>query len=223
MTNYEIFLRCFPEMKLDERQFTRLSGLEHGKVLECDGGFALIDGNAIRLLCVLPEMRGKGAGTSLLKRAEEHVRSQGYSRVELGGTGSQLFIGVPENTAGFFRGTGLNEAVSAVEADWVQYFDGVDVFCGTVDGKIASFCIVDDDVECIFSDGSKIGSVGCVGTVPEFRRRGIGLKMVELAARELYRRGCGKIFIHYTGVYDWYAKIGFRTGYTELLGGRELL
>lgn len=257
MTNYEIFLRCFPEMKLDERQFTRLSGLEHGKVLECDGGFALIDGNAIRLLCVLPEMRGKGAGASLLKRAEEHVRSQGHSRVELGGTGSQLFIGVPENTAGFFhkrgysltdrvaemygtpemlhpapeaeadfgffRGAGLNEAVSAVEADWVQYFDRVDVFCGTVDGKIASFCIVDDDVECIFSDGSKIGSVGCVGTVPEFRRRGIGLKMVELAARELYRRGCGKIFIHYTGVYDWYAKIGFRTGYTELLGGRELL
>ena len=49
-----------------------------------------------------------------------------------------------------------------------------------------------------------------------------GLKMVELAARELYSRGCERIFIHYTGVYDWYAKIGFRTGLMLRLGGKEL-
>ena len=104
----------------------------------------------------------------------------------------------------------------------MQYFDGVEVFCGYSGGKIASFCILDDDVDCLFSDGTRVGSIGCVGTVPPFRRRGIGLKMVELAARELYRRGCDKIFIHYTGVYDWYAKIGFKTGIMLRLGGKKL-
>lgn len=256
MTNYEIFLRCFPEMKLNERQFNAISGIEQGTVFECTGGFAVTSGNALRLVCVLPEMRGIGIGTSLLERAEEHLISAGYHRAELGGTDSGLFIGAPESTADFFRkhgyslsdrvaemygtsemlrsapeaaaefgsfhGDGLTEAVSAVERDWVQYFDGSDVFCGTVAGNVASFCILDDDVECMFSDGSKIGSIGCVGTVPEFRRRGIGLKMVELAARELYRRGCEKIFIHYTGVYAWYAKLGFRTGYMLHLGEKAL-
>lgn len=256
MTNYEIFLQCFPEMKLSESQFNALSGIERGNVFKCSGGFAVTCGNTLRLLCVLPEMRGNGLGTSLLKRTEKHIISVGYDRAELGGTDSELFIGAPESAADFFRkrgysltdrvaemygtpetlrtapeapadfglfhGDGLIDAVSAVEPEWTQYFNGGEIFCGTVGGKIASFCIIDDDMECLFSDGSRIGSIGCVGTVPEFRRRGIGLKMVELAARELYRRGCGKIFIHYTDVYDWYSRLGFKTGYMLYLGGKAL-
>ncbi|MCI5669059.1 MAG: GNAT family N-acetyltransferase [Oscillospiraceae bacterium] len=255
MTEYEIFKSCFPELRLDERQFRELSGISSGQTFCCDGGFALVSGNCVRLLCVAPEKRKTGVGTSLLKKAEEHIRSLGYSRAELGGTDSGLLIGAPEDCSRFFtqrgytlnervaemygtpdmlrsapaaegadfefcRGSGLPEAVAAVDRDWVQYFDGGEIFCGYSGGKIASFCLLDDDVDCLFSDGTRVGSIGCVGTVPEFRRRGIGLKMVELAARELYHRGCEKIFIHYTGVYEWYAKIGFRTGIMLRLGGK---
>lgn len=257
MTEYEIFKSCFPELRLNERQFRELSGIGSGQTFCCDGGFALVSGNCVRLLCVAPERRGNGVGTSLLKKAEDHIRSQGYSRAELGGTDSRLLIGAPEGCSQFFtmrgyslpervaemygtpdmlrsapaaegaefefcRGCGLHQAVAAVDQDWVQFFDGGEVFCGYSGEKIASFCILDDDVDCLFSDGTRFGSIGCVGTVPEFRRRGIGLKMVELAARELYRRGCDKIFIHYTGVYDWYAKIGFKTGIMLRLGGKNL-
>ena len=253
MTEYEIFTRCFPELPLTEQQFLRLSGLEHGAVFREDGGFVLTDGGSIRLLCVIPEERGNGLGTSLLARAEEHISTRGHSHAELGGTSSQLLIGAPESSADFFRkrgyvlvaemygtpemlreappadgaefwffrGDGLAGAVAAVDEDWVQYFNGGEIFCGMCGNDIASFCIVEDDVECIFSSG-KTGSIGCVGTVPGFRRHGIGLKMVELAARELYSQGCERIFIHYTGVYDWYAKIGFRTGLMLWLGGKEL-
>lgn len=258
MTEYEIFKSCFPELRLDERQFRELSGISSGQTFCCDGGFALVSGNCVRLLCVAPEKRKTGVGTSLLKKAEEHIRSLGYSRAELGGTDSGLLIGAPEECSRFFtqrgytltervaemygtpdmlrsapaaegadfefcRGSGLPEAVAAVDRDWVQYFDGGEIFCGYSGGKIASFCLLDDDVDCLFSDGTRVGSIGCVGTVPEFRRHGIGLKMVELAARELYSRGCEKIFIHYTGVYEWYAKIGFRTGIMLRLGGKNLL
>lgn len=257
MTNYEIFRSCFPGLELGEHQFTRLSGLDSGELLTADGGFALVAGNALRLLCVEPSKRGSAIGTSLLERAEKLIRSGGNTRAELGGTDSGLLIGVPEESAEFFRrhgwelgdrvaemfgtpemlrsapdadgaefgfytGSGLEQSVASVDPDWVQYFDGGEVFCGFSGGQIASFCIIEDDVECLFSDGSRIGSIGCVGTVPEFRRKGIGLKMVELAARELYRRGCGKIFIHYTGVYDWYAKIGFKTGIMMYLSHKDI-
>lgn len=104
----------------------------------------------------------------------------------------------------------LNEAVAAVDKDWVQYFDECEVFCGFLNGEIASFCILGDDETCLISDGSRTGSVGCVGTVPKFRKQGIGLKMVSLAMEELKNRGCESCFIHYTNVYNWYAKLGCR-------------
>lgn len=120
---------------------------------------------------------------------------------------------LPDNISfGFYDGdiNRLKAAVGAVEVDWVQYFNGGELFCAFDRGKIVSFCIVEESVQCLFTDGkSKVGSIGCVGTVPDYRRQGIGLKMVSLAAGELKKRSCDKIFIHYTGVYDWYAKLGF--------------
>lgn len=102
----------------------------------------------------------------------------------------------------------LKAAVAAVDEEWVQYFEGCEVFCCLLNGKVASFCILGDDETCLISDGRRTGSVGCVGTVPKFRKRGIGLKMVALAMEELKRRGCESCFIHYTHLYNWYAKLG---------------
>lgn len=131
----------------------------------------------------------------------------------------------PDVKFGFYGGDmrSLRQAVADVEDEWVQYFDDCEVFCGFAGNEIASFCIVEEDAECLLSNGSrKVGSIGCVGTVPRFRRRGIGLKMVELAARELARRGCDTLFIHYTWVYDWYAKLGFKTFLWQLPGVKRL-
>ena len=60
-------------------------------------------------------------------------------------------------------------------------------------------------------DGRKVrvGGPGCVGTLPAYRRRGIGLKMVEKATQILKERGFDYSYIHYTGVGPWYAKLGY--------------
>lgn len=243
-------------MGLSEELFRELSGIDSGILIESGGGFALISGSDIRLLCVAPERQGNGTGSRLLAQAEEHIRNSGGKHAVIGGSGSRLLIGAPEKSAGFFtkRGYDLSErvaemygkpefldldcpecpgaefgfyggdvsgAVAAVDPDWVQYFGESEVYCGIVDGEIASFCLLDEDVKCIFP-GRKVGSIGCVGTVPEFRRRGIGLRMVAEASRELIRRGCDRIFIHYTGVYDWYARLGYRTGIMLRMGGKRL-
>lgn len=125
-------------------------------------------------------------------------------------------MSVPEKIRfAFYRGPleRLRRAVKEVDDDWAQYFhEGSCVFCGLDGDEIASFCIVEEDAECLLSDGkSKIGSIGCVGTVPAYRRQGIGLSMVALATDELKRRGCDKAYIHYTHLDGWYGKLGYRT------------
>ena len=259
MTHYEMFRECFPTLKLTVNQYETLAEEELCRSFDCPEGFALVKENELRLLCVLPEKRGNGIGTRLFTAAEEHIRAQGSKRMEIGGTGSGLLIGAPEETCGFFEKMGcklddrvaemsagdlrlpekalsgcefgvytgdegrLREAFAKVDPDWVQFIGSGDVFCATSGGEIASFCILGYDDTTILNDGSKrMGSIGCVGTVPEFRRRGIGLEMVAEAAKLLLQRGCGDIFIHYTAVYDWYARLGFQTRMYLKLGGKNL-
>ena len=111
----------------------------------------------------------------------------------------------------------MREAVAQVDESWPQYFhEGQPVFCAMLNGEIASFCAVDVWERCLLSNGhNRVGAPGCVGTVPAFRRQGIGLKMVALACEELKKMGCDTCFIHYTGVAHWYARLGFRVFLTQ--------
>ena len=94
----------------------------------------------------------------------------------------------------------------------MQFFDGGRVYCGYCGGKIASFCLVDDMGEHDVNGRTfKVGGPGCVGTVPEFRRKGIGLVMVARVTEILADEGFDVSYIHYTGVADWYAKLGYMT------------
>ena len=118
----------------------------------------------------------------------------------------------------------LLDAVADVAGDWVQYFRGnKNIYCGFCGDEVACFCIIDNNMECMLSDGENtVGAVGCVGTVHKFRKRGIGIKMVALATDILKNRGAEQCFIHYTGVADWYAKIGYKTFMTAYFGRKEL-
>lgn len=107
----------------------------------------------------------------------------------------------------------LKKAVEKVDRDWVQFF-GADsrVFCGFVNGEIASFCLVDDMGRYSVNGRMvKVGGPGCVGTVPAFRNKGIGLTMVKLVTQLLREEGFDYSYIHFTGVAKWYEKLGYKT------------
>lgn len=127
---------------------------------------------------------------------------------------------VPENeidyvTFGFYDGDkeALYDAVGTVDKEWVQYFTNADkVYTAMYKGKIAGFCIIGYQWDCVLSgDNIKVGSVGCVGVVHEFRKQGIGLEMVNRATHDLKENGCDLSFIHFTYLEDWYGKLGYRT------------
>lgn len=116
---------------------------------------------------------------------------------------------------GFYKGGAdeLKKAVEKVDRDWVQFF-GADsrVFCGFVNGEIASFCLVDDmGRHSVNGRMVKVGGPGCVGTVSAFRNKGIGLTMVKLVTQLLREEGFDYSYIHFTGVAKWYEKLGYKT------------
>lgn len=163
-----------------------------------------------------------GIFPGLPESSKEYFEKNGYetqgSRVEMGMDIKDFSVkgNVPFGiTFRFFNGkhTDLINAVGAVDKEWIQYFDDDSrVFCGFSEDTPVSFCIVDEDVDCLLSDGkARVGSIGCVGTCPEFRKRGIGLYMVELATEILKNKGCDKSFIHCTHLEDWYGKLGYNT------------
>lgn len=121
----------------------------------------------------------------------------------------------PSITFGLFDGNRkeLLEAVEQVDSDWTEFFTGEGrVLCGYLDGKVVSFCHVENiGTYSINGRTLKIGGPGCVGTLPEYRDKGIGLTMVKKATQILKDEGYDYSYIHYTYVAQWYAKLGYET------------
>lgn len=111
---------------------------------------------------------------------------------------------------GEYRGelAALRDAVRMVDEDWVQYFnEGNRFYCAFDGDRIVAFCDLSDMG---WHQGLHIGGPGCVGTIPEFRERGIGLEMVRLATKTLCRDGFDLSWIHYTHLPRWYMKLGYQ-------------
>lgn len=118
-------------------------------------------------------------------------------------------------TFGYFDGD-FNEflkKVEEVEKYWVEIFSEEQrIYCGYIDGNVASFCIVEDMGTHKFEGRiCRIGGPGCVGTLPQYRDRGIGLTMVKNVTQILKEEGYDYSYIHYTGVAAWYQKLGYKT------------
>ena len=107
----------------------------------------------------------------------------------------------------------IKQLVEKVDKKWCKYFTtNTTIFCGFVNAEPASFCIITNKADSILPDDNcKIGGIACVGTVPEYRKQGIGLKMVDMATVYLKKMGCDIAYIHYTHLEKWYKKLGYET------------
>ena len=102
----------------------------------------------------------------------------------------------------------LRDAVRQVDEDWVQYFkEGHRFYCAFDGERIVAFCSLSDMGR---FHGLHIGGPGCVGTIPKYRRQGIGLEMVRLATETLRQDGFDLSWIHYTHLAHWYMKLGYQ-------------
>ena len=137
-----------------------------------------------------------------------------------------LFRGHHTAEYGWYNGeiTALHKAVAEVDESWVQYFtEGAKVYASTVNGKIASFCLVSTDVSNYLTDAyGRVGMPGCVGTVPKHRSKGIAIEMIARVTAYLKESGMDISFIYFTGVADWYKKLDYQVFLTELFMQKQL-
>ncbi len=127
---------------------------------------------------------------------------------------------------GWFQGdmNDIRSAVAQVNENWVQFYTQPDnIYVATVNGEIASFCLVDTNCRNYLTDKyGKVGMPGCVGSVPKFRDKGIALEMIARVTDYLKDQGMDISFIFFTGVAKWYEKIGYRTFLSECFGVKRL-
>lgn len=116
---------------------------------------------------------------------------------------------------GYYQGdiAEIKKAVEKVDPDWPQYYTETQrIYCGYTDGKLASFCIIADmGVHYMNEREVRVGGPGCVGTIPEYRNRGIGLTMVKHVTQILKEEGYDYSYIHFTSEAPWYEKLGYKT------------
>ena len=125
-------------------------------------------------------------------------------------------IPVPENVHfGFFDGDydALSGAVYKVGPHWVpHYVPGERIYCGYAGDEVVSFCLLQNfGTATYYGKTVRVAGPGCVGTVPEFRRQGIGLRMIRNATNILMFAGYDLSYINWTGVARWYGHLGYET------------
>ncbi len=96
------------------------------------------------------------------------------------------------------------------------------ILLAELDGVIAGFEILSVDGGYFMAPGERVGSVGCVGVVPDKRERGIGLAMVAQGVKWLKERGCTQIELRYTWLESWYGKLGFKSVSRQWMGEKKL-
>ncbi len=118
-------------------------------------------------------------------------------------------------TFGYFNGDieELRKDVATVVGHWPQFFhENSRIYCGYIDGRVASFCLIEDFGEHVVNGVRyRIGGPGCVGTLPEFRNRGIGLSMIRNVTQILRDEFYDYSYIHYTYEPQWYGLLGYKT------------
>jgi len=122
-----------------------------------------------------------------------------------------LQLPCPKNiTFDFYKGDteSIRSIVSRVDQDWAKFFSSdMRIFCAFDSEKIAAFCLLEKFGN---ADGLLIGGPGCVGTLPEYRKQGIGLEMVRRATEILRKENYDFSWIHWTHLADWYSRLGYQ-------------
>ncbi len=107
----EIFNACFPQFRMGPELFSELIQTDKAEFIEkLEGdkivGFAAVEDQYLRLICVEPGSRAAGIGKKLLAEAEACIKKNGFDKVIVGGSNSRLFIGAVSDSFGFFEKCG---------------------------------------------------------------------------------------------------------------------
>lgn len=110
--------------------------------------------------------------------------------------------------------------VAAEMPDWQPYYAqaaaegrGQDILLArrSDHGEILGACLVESPYSRWAQRFEQpLGAPGCILTAESARGQGIGMAITDRAAEILQARGCRTSFLGWTGLVDWYGKLGYR-------------
>jgi ribosomal protein S18 acetylase RimI-like enzyme len=113
----------------------------------------------------------------------------------------------------------LMQAVSEVDFSWLDIFKH---------NESKVILAVKDDIICGFimlgknNDYPNIGSIGCTGTVPEYRSKGIGTMLSLIATRELKKQGFEYAYAEYTDLLNLYSRANYNVYIEYFMGSKDV-
>lgn len=114
----------------------------------------------------------------------------------------------------------LPTLVARVNPNWVRYFTpDRTVLLAKEGGETVGFAILEEGY---YALDNSVGSVGCVGVLPERRRQGIGRALVARAVTCLKERGYTACELRYVSSADFYSPLGFTVTRRFLMAEKSL-
>ncbi len=230
---YNIFCNCFPDMKMTYKRFCELlhkdsciyyEYMENNEIC----AFAIVEDYAIRLICVIPSKQRQGVGSKLISDIERYAGNRGFDKIITGGVSSKLFIGAISESWGFFEKQGFtsvgecDEMILKLEdfqLDKLTLHGSNIAEYGWFDGKLedirTAVSLVDENWPQYFTNPKNIYVAKVNGEIASFC-------LVARVTEYLKIQGMDVSFIFFTGVAEWYEKIGYRTFLSEYFGVKQL-
>ncbi len=120
----------------------------------------------------------------------------------------------------------LLAAVKEAKSTWTSIFETCQdpVLLAVLEGEIAGFLILDPEGGHFSAPPprQRVGSIGCVGVVPDRREQGVGLRMVAHGADWLKSQGSTQAELRYTWLESWYGRLGFSTTCRQWMAEKNL-
>lgn len=125
----------------------------------------------------------------------------------------------------------LERAIEKVDPKWVQYFTEPSpksrmktlIAEDIRTGAIAGFVTTEPNSAAFEHGGLITGTMGCVGVVPEYRREGIGLRMVADGMQRLKEQGDQAVELTYIVLTDWYSRLGLKVCSRQWMAEKKLI
>ena len=146
-------------------------------------------------------------------------------------TFSKLSLPIPEHPSFYSYATEqdwieLEGAIASVNPKWSHPLKNSTgrILIVKLQGKIAGFAQVKTGgKETIFSRAKELGYIDYVGVLPEYRKLGLGRRLVAYGTKELQRLKCEMAYIGSTELEKWYERIGYKTYLRFWMGHKKLL
>lgn len=118
----------------------------------------------------------------------------------------------------------LHAAIEQVKPNWRSAFENCTdpILLAIRNEEIIGFEVLSPWGGRFTAADEKVGTIGCVGIIPEQRKAGIGRHMVAQGLHYLQSQQCTRCELRFVEIAPWYEKLGFKSIHPQWMGEKHI-